>query len=152
MLAEPTLLDTDTLSELSRGHPAVTVRARAYLAEFARFTISAVTVFEGLRGYRRAIRAGKRFERQLQAFEALVAQCIVLPFDQDAADVAATILAAVPRARRTHLGDILIGAMAIARQLPLATRNRRDFRALSDASGLPLRLVDWATVAKRVSR
>ncbi len=84
---EPVVLDTDTLSELSRGHPVVRERALAYLAGFGRLTITAITVFERLRGYRLALRDGKPFERQLQAFEALVANCIVLPFDQEAASV-----------------------------------------------------------------
>jgi predicted nucleic acid-binding protein len=152
MLAEPVLLDTDTLSELSRGNPAVTARARAYLAEFGRLTISAVTVFERLRGYRQAIHAGKPFQRQMHAFEALSAQSVVLPFDDAAADVAATIWSAVSRAQRQHLGDILIAAIAVARQLPLVTRNRRDFEVFAKSSGLNLRLVDWAVTANRVTR
>ena len=152
MLAEPVLLDTDTLSELSRGNPAVTARARAYLSEFGRLTISAVTVFERLRGYRQAIRAGKPFQRQMHAFEALSAQSVVLAFDNDAADVAAAIWSAISRTQRQQLGDILIAAVAIARQIPLATRNRRDFEALAKASDLNLRLVDWTATAKRVSR
>ena len=73
MALEPVVLDTDTLSELSRGNAIVKARAAAYLVEFGRLTITAVTVFERLRGYRAAIRAGKPFERQLEAFEALVA-------------------------------------------------------------------------------
>ena len=59
-VAGPVLLDTDTLSELGRGNPTVNARARAYLMEFGRLTISAVTVFECLRGYRDALRAGSR--------------------------------------------------------------------------------------------
>jgi predicted nucleic acid-binding protein len=149
---EPVLLDTDTLSELSRGNPAVTARARSYLAAFGRLTISAVTVFERLRGYRQAIRAGKPFHRQLQAFETLVAECVVLPFDGNAADAAAVIWSAATRAQRQQLGDILIAATAVARQIPLVTRNRRDFDAFRRGSGLDLRLIDWATGAKRVTR
>lgn len=152
MLAEPVLLDTDTLSELSRGNPTVTARARTYLAEFGRLTISAVTVFERLRGYRDAIRAGKPFQRQMQAFEVLTAQSVVLPFDNDAAGVAATIWATITRTQRRHLGDILIAAVAVARQMPLVTRNRRDFDAFTKASGLSLRLVDWNLTAKRIKR
>ena len=140
----PVVLDTDTLSELSRGNPLVTERARAYLADFGRLTVTAVTVFERLRGYRLAIRDGKPFERQLQAFKALVANCIVLPFDQEAAEVAATLWSSVTRSQRQHLGDILIAAIAISRQLPLATRNRRDFESLARPSGADLRLVDWS--------
>lgn len=141
---EPVVLDTDTLSELSRGNPVVQGRALAYLADFGRLTITAVTVFERLRGYRVAIRAGKPFERQLQAFEALVASCIVLPFDQGAASVAAEIWSATTRSQRQQLGDILIAAVAVSRQLPLVTRNKRDFEGLAKAARIDLRLVDWS--------
>jgi predicted nucleic acid-binding protein len=132
------------LSELSRDNPFVRERARAYLADFGRLTITAVTVFERLRGYRIAIRGGKPFERQLHAFEVLVASCIVLPFDQEAANVAADIWASASRTQRQQLGDVLIAAVAVSRQLPLVTRNKRDFEGLTKASGVSLRLVDWS--------
>jgi len=141
---EPVVLDTDTLSELSRGNPVVKERALAYLSGFGRLTITAVTVFERLRGYRVAIRDGKPFEWQLHAFEALVANCIVLPFDQEAARVAADIWSGVARSQHQQLGDILIAAVAMSRKLPLVTRNKRDFEQLSKASGMDLRLVDWS--------
>ena len=144
---EPVVLDTDTLSELSRGNPVVQGRALAYLADFGRLTITAVTVFERLRGYRVAIRAGKPFERQLQAFEALVANCIVLPFDPGAASVAAEIWSATTRSQSQQLGDILIAAVAVSRQLPLVTRNKRDFEGLAKAARIDLRLVDWSRAA-----
>ena len=141
---EPVVLDTDTLSELSRGNPYVRKRALAYLAAFGRLTITAVTVFERMRGYRAAIRTGKPFERQLLAFETLAASCIVLPFDQAAAGVAAEIWSGVTRRQRQQLGDILIAAVAKSRQVPLVTRNKRDFEALTRASGVSLRLIDWS--------
>jgi len=150
--AEPVLLDTDTLSELSRGNATVHARARAYLAAFGRLTISAVTVFERLRGYRLALLAGKPFHVQLQAFQSLVRNCIVLPFDEDAADVSATIWSACTRAQRQQLGDILIAGIAVARQIPLVTRNRRDFEALGKVAAVHLRLTDWTIGAKRVNR
>ncbi|PYQ32086.1 MAG: hypothetical protein DMF56_03035 [Acidobacteria bacterium] len=144
MNRELAVLDTDTLSELSRGNPRVSKRALEYLTGFGRLTITAVTVFERLRGYRVAIRDGKPFERQMQAFEALVANCIVLPFDQEAARLAADIWSAVARRDRQKLGDILIASIAVSRQLPLVTRNKRDFERLSKASDLELRLLDWS--------
>jgi predicted nucleic acid-binding protein len=148
--SDPVLLDTDTLSELSRGSTAVVGVARTYLRAFGRLTISSVTVFERLRGYRQAIRAGKPFHRQLQAFEALVANSVVLPFDESAAAVSAGIWAACSRAQRQKLGDILIAGIAVARQIPLATRNQRDFEMLSKKADVSLRLVDWTVRAKRV--
>jgi predicted nucleic acid-binding protein len=148
MSLEPAVLDTGTLSELSRGNPVVTGRALAYLADFGRLTITAVTVFERLRGYRVAIREGKPFERQLQAFEALAANCIVLPFDQEAARVAADIWSAATRRHRQQLGDILIASIAVSRQIPLVTRNRRDFEPLAKAAGIDLPLLDWSAVRR----
>lgn len=144
MPAEPVLMDTDTLSELSRGNVHVNAHAKTYLAAFGALTISAITVFERLRGYRLAIRQGKPFHRQLQAFEALVGTCVVLPFDADAADVAGSIWSACTRAQRQDIGDILIASTAVARQIPLITRNRRDFEAFIRSAGLSLRLMDWS--------
>jgi predicted nucleic acid-binding protein len=143
MSAVPVLLDTDTLSEISRGHPAASVHARAYLARFGRFTITSITVFERLRGYRQAIAKGKPYQRHLHAFEALVESSVVLPFDEIAADVAATIWSTCSRAQRSGVGDILIAATAVARQIPLATRNRKDFTGLCSGAGIELELVDW---------
>lgn len=142
--AEPVLLDTDTLSELSRGNATVSALAQTYLRAFGRLTISSVTVFERLRGYQQAIRAGKPFHRQLQAFESLVQNSVVLPFDESAAGVSAAIWAGCSRAQRQQLGDILIAGIAVARQIPLATRNRHDFEGLSKTAEVPLRLVDWS--------
>jgi predicted nucleic acid-binding protein len=149
MNVEPAVLDTDTLSELSRGNPAVRERALEYLTDFGRLTITSVTVFERLRGYRLAIREGKPLELQMQAFEALVANCIVLPFDQEAAYVASDIWSAVARRQRHQLGDILIASVAVSRQLPLVTRNKRDFEGLSKASGVDLPLIDWSGARRR---
>ena len=148
--SEPVLLDPDTLSELSRGNATVAALAQAYLRAFGRLTISSVTVFERLRGYRQAIRAGKPLHRQLHAFETLVQNSVVLPFDESAAAVSAGIWAACSRAQRQKLGDILIAGIAVARQIPLATRNQRDFEMLSKKAEVHLRLVDWTARAKRV--
>lgn len=145
----PVLLDTDTLSEISRGNAIVHARARAYLLEFGRFTVSAITVFERLRGYRSAIAAGRPFQRQLQAFEGLVQACVVLPIDEVAADVAATIWSGSTRKARRSLGDLLIAAVAVTRQLPLVTRNHRDFEMFAKASGARLSLLDWTKPASR---
>ena len=148
----PLLLDTDTLSELCRGNQRVVDRARAYLGTHGRLTTSAVTVFERLRGYERAIQQGKAFDSQLQSFRALIGACVVLPFDSEAAATAATIWGHTTRSLRQQLGDILIASVAISRQLPLVTRNRRDFEALAKAARFELPIVDWTRAEAKRSR
>jgi predicted nucleic acid-binding protein len=149
---EVVVLDTDTLSELSRGNAIVQRRARDYLNSFGRLTITAITLFERLRGYRAAIRDGKPYEKQLAAFEALATNCVVLPFDEDAAAIAAVIRSAVSRNHRQKLGDILIASVAVARQVPLVTRNLRDFETFAKVSGVALRLDDWTKTARFARR
>lgn len=139
------LIDSDTLSELSRGHPRVTARARAYVQALGRLTISAVTVFERLRGYRSAIRQGKPFEVQLRQFQMLAAACIVMPVDTRVADAASTIWASVGARIRSKTGDILIAATASCHGLPLVTRNRADFEPMVHIEGIELTLLDWTT-------
>jgi predicted nucleic acid-binding protein len=73
----------------------------------------------------------------------------VLPFDREAASLAAEIWSAAARGQRRQLGDILIAAIAVSRQLSLVTRNRRDFELLAKASGVDLRLVDWSRGQRR---
>jgi toxin FitB len=138
------VLDSDTLSELSRGHPAVVERAREYLIRHGRLTVTAVSVFERLRGYRAALRAGRPYQAQLLQFESLVASSLVLPLDTAAADRAAAIWAAVDRRTRRAVADILIAAIASVHELPLVTRNRRDFASIAALNFVGLRLLDWS--------
>lgn len=142
MTAGPVVLDSDTLSELSRGHPRVRERARAYLTRHGRLTITAISVYERLRGYRAVLAEGKPYERELQQFELFVAASIVLPFDAAAADRAAVIWAALTRKQRQAFDDVLIAGIAVAHRLPLVTRNRRDFEPIVKL-GLGLTLTDW---------
>jgi predicted nucleic acid-binding protein len=137
------LLDSDTLSELSRGNPKVAERAAAYLHEHGRLMISSITVFERLRGYRVALSAGKPFDEHLRQFQAFVSTCRVLPVDTSVASHAALIWAGLGVRGRRALGDILIAATASAHGLPLATRNRRDFEPMVRIAGVRLVLSDW---------
>lgn len=143
MTDQSVLLDTDTLSEISRGRPRVVERAKVYLQRHGRLTISAVSVFERLRGYRAAILAGRPFAEHERSFRAFAATCRVLPVDAAVADEAANIWAVLGHKDRRGLGDILLAATASAHDMPLVTRNRRDFERMARAPGSRLRLLDW---------
>ncbi len=147
--AEPLVLDTDILSELCRGNPLVAAKADEYLGIHGRLTITAVTVFERLRGYQLAIRQGKPYQRQLSAFEALVSTCLVLPFDSDAADRAAILWGHLSRSQRTHFGDVLIAGIAASRQIPIVTRNRRDYEPMTKVAGVDLQIRRWSRAGTR---
>lgn len=63
------LLDTDIFSEITKGlNVTVTGHATAYRQAFSRYTISAVTFMEVVRGYQK-----KQATRQLQNFLTAVA-------------------------------------------------------------------------------
>jgi predicted nucleic acid-binding protein len=143
MTDRPVLVDTDTLSEFSRGSGPLLARARAYLERHGRFTFSAMTVFERLRGYFSALEDGRPLEAQLGQFERLVRLSVVLPIDSTVANEAAAIWAAVGVRKRKAVGDIFIAATALVHGLPLVTRNRRDFELLASLHGAELELIDW---------
>jgi predicted nucleic acid-binding protein len=144
-LSDPkTLLDADTLSEIARGHVGISARATRYLAEHGRLTLSAVTVFERLRGYRSAIARGRPYELHLRRFVALAERCEVIPVDASVADHAARIWSGVGARQRGALLDLLVVASASARGLAVATRNARDFVPLAKAAPSDVPLVDWA--------
>ena len=47
---QPSLLDTDILSELFKGNSSVKARASEYIGEHRRLTISLITKYEILKG------------------------------------------------------------------------------------------------------
>jgi len=140
---EAALIDTDTLSEISRANLRALAWAKKYLAEHGRLTVSAVTIFERLRGYRAAIQNGKPFRPQLLRFQALASTCRILDVDHAVADEAAILWAHLGARARSALGDILIAATASAYRMPLVTRNRRDFGVMAKIPGIELTLQDW---------
>ena len=77
------LIDTDIFSELGKGvNQAVTRHSTAYHAAFGRYTISATTVMEIVRGFQM-----KQATRRLHTFLANIAAEEDLPFDRGKASV-----------------------------------------------------------------
>ena len=147
MIDEVAVLDSDVLSLLSRGDARAQAWARGYLERHGRLTITSVTVFERLRGYHSALRAGKPYQAQLLSFQGLVASCVVLPLDTAAATTSALIWTHLHGRGRRILGDVLIAGIASACGRPLVTRNIRDFKPMATAEGVDLRIIDWSRPA-----
>ena len=133
------ILDTDVFSEITKGvNPTVAAHARAYRTLFARYTISAVTFMEVIRGYQK-----KQAARQLQSFLAAIVSEEVIPFDQTAAALAGRIAGDLERVGRPiGVADPMIAAIALAHGLELATGNVTHFRYIQQL-GYPLTLVNW---------
>lgn len=129
-----TLLDTDILSALMRQIPQASVRATAYLGDYAQLTISLVTRFEILRGLK-----AKNATSQLAAFESFCVKNEVLLITDDVVGVAADIYAELhSRGQLIPDADILIAATAMHHGLILATNNHRDFSRIGG-----LQLDNW---------
>jgi predicted nucleic acid-binding protein len=98
-------------------------------------TIAAVTLAELAAGPHATADGGERARRQdrLQRAEATFDP---VPFDAAAARAFGRIYAAVTaaggKARGPRAVDLLIAATAVAAELPLYTRNRRDFDELAE--------------------
>ncbi len=133
------LLDTDTLSEISKGiDQTVAGNATAYRKAFGRYTISSVTVMEIVRGLQR-----KQADRQLPGFLASIAREEVIPFDQSGAELAGRIAGDLERTGHPiGTADTMIAAIAVMHGLELATGNTSHFQYVQNL-GYPLTLVNW---------
>lgn len=135
MTARAVLLDSDTLSEIIKGRDVATQRqAQEYLVRHHRFQFSIITRYEILRG----LRAKDAFS-QIQAFDELCQNSIVLPLSEEIVVRAAAIFAALRKQGAIiDDGDILIAATAQVHDLALISNNLAHFRRIPD-----LRTESW---------
>jgi predicted nucleic acid-binding protein len=133
------LLDTDILSEIFKGiDPTVARNATAYRAAFGRYTLSAVTVMEVVRGFQ-----SKQATGRLQRFLTALASEEILPLDQPAAELAGRIAGDLDRAGQPiGRADPMIAAIALVHGLELVTGNTAHFQRIQQL-GYPLNLVNW---------
>jgi tRNA(fMet)-specific endonuclease VapC len=117
------LLDTDILSAVMKGNPAVIARASAYLDEHGALAFSLITRYEILRGLK-----AKKATAQLVAFDRFCEGCLILPLSDEIVVRAADIYAAL-KERGEPIGDadILIGASAQVHGLVVVTNNEDHF-------------------------
>jgi predicted nucleic acid-binding protein len=117
------LLDTsvliDALSGPGRSAPAL----RSAIAEGHRIRLSALVLYEWLRGPRRP--------EELAAQEALFPAAEAVPFGPTVAARAAQMYGETSRARGREI-DIALAASAIEREARIWTLNERDFEDIPD--------------------
>jgi tRNA(fMet)-specific endonuclease VapC len=133
------LLDTDILSEIGKSIDPVVVRnATAYRQAFGRYTFSAVSVLEVIRGFQR-----KQSVRRLQAFIASLPSMEVIPFAESAGVLAGQIAGELERiGQPIGIADSMIAAIALEHGLELVTGNTAHFQRVQQL-GYPLTLVNW---------
>jgi len=127
------VLDTNILSALMRQVPDA--KAVAWLDGQSRTSVwtTSITILE-IRFGLQIMAAGKRRSLLLEAFEKLLDQLghRIAPFDDEAADRAADLMALRQRKGRTvELRDTMIAGIVLARHASLATRNLAHFEDLS---------------------
>jgi tRNA(fMet)-specific endonuclease VapC len=129
------LLDTDILSEvLKQRHPVVARNAANYLQFHGRFSVSIVTRFEIVRGYKEKLAV-----RQLERFDVFCNHSRVLLATAAIFERAAELWASARRGGHPHGdADMLIAATALEHQLSLVTGNRPHFDWIPGIT-----VVDW---------
>lgn len=129
------LIDTDILSELLRGRNVhVLSRAQAYLGEHGRFTFSAITYYELLRGFR-----ARGAARQLQSFTQLAGSSEVIPISLAVLDRAAALWSdARHGGHPQNDADLIIAATALESGRVLVTGNVHHFAWVAG-----LKIDDW---------
>jgi tRNA(fMet)-specific endonuclease VapC len=135
------LLDTDTFSQVLRRYsPAIVFRTAAYLTEFDRLTISAITVTEIVKGWQKRQREDRvdRFISDLDTVE-------ILYLSLESHITIGRILADLERTGQPiGFADTAIAAIALQNNLTLITGNLNHYQRIVNL-GYPLNLETWKT-------
>ena len=127
------LLDTQACVSILRGHLGAQARMASHLP--SDLGVSMVSVFELFSGVEACRSPGKERAR----VELFLSPLILIPFDQEAARLAATIRRQLERqGRRIGPYDLLLAGQAISLDLTLVTENQREFSRIPN-----LRLESW---------
>lgn len=133
------LLDTDIFSEVLKGiDQRVVMKATTYLAQYGRFTISAITVMEIVKGFHKLQR-----EDRIKRFSSITSSVELLLVDASVADLAGRVAADLERAGQPiGRADPIITACALQHGLVLVTGNTRHYERIQSL-GYALQLDNW---------
>ena len=130
------LLDTDVISHLFRETAAPEVVAALRRYPMGERVTSAITVGEITYGFEKSGAGDARRELMERHF---LCRLQILPFDEAAARMYGKVRADLERRNHSlHGPDLRIAAIALSRDLVLATGNRRHYERVTG-----LRLLDW---------
>jgi tRNA(fMet)-specific endonuclease VapC len=133
------VLDTDIVSRLQRGDPAIAQRLADYPPEDVFTTI--ITVEEQLSGWYTLLRRARRATELVPVYERMtetvrfLRNVPILSFTRASAETYEELRARFPRRGRM---DLRIAAIAISHGAVLVTRNLRDFLEIDE-----LTVEDW---------
>jgi predicted nucleic acid-binding protein len=126
----PLVLDTNLLTAWRYRKTGVLRAIADYQSRLKLLpALTAITVHEALYGFENKVaKSGERDDRTKQdrvAVEQLISSCVVAPFDQRSAEIAAYIIPRLPKniSKQTLL-DGLIAAIALAHGYGIATNDR----------------------------
>ena len=123
-----TLIDTDILIDTARGNE----KAITYLQELedhAELTISSITQMELI--------VGCQNNSELKALEKFLERFVILPMSEDVSQVAVHVLKTYRLSHGLKIADALIASTAIAHNIPLISKNQRDYRFIKTLTLLP---------------
>ena len=127
------LLDTDILSELFKGHERVATEASAYIRQHGNITISAITKYEILKGLKT-----KKASKQISAFQTFCSLNDVLPITDAAIEKASDIYAELKEKGNLISDADILAAISMVNDYVLISNNTNHFSRIEG-----LRLDNW---------
>jgi len=144
-------LDNDVLNNWRTGNPSILAAIANYVSlAKAPPALTSITVFEMMHGFEKAILTqgtNDRLQHDLNYARELTGECLVLPFNNEAAAIAAFIFPRLSKKeRKNHWADVFIAATVVAHEHGIATRNEADFKLIATHIPVhypPLRIEVW---------
>jgi len=124
----PILVDTDVVIDFSRGD-ATAARTLAHLEAEHSIALSVVTKMELL--------VGCRNKTELQQLVRFLARYEIIDTEVSIVSIAAAMIEEYALSHGLQIPDALIAATAIALEIPLVTKNQRDYKFIHQLFLLP---------------
>lgn len=117
------LIDTDIISYFLKGDPIVSTHFEQYLEYYDTIEISLITYYEIISGL-----LAKNASSQLNVFESLASQSLILPLTQGSVRISSEIYGSLRKSgNRLDDIDLLIAGVALENDMVLVTNNLKHF-------------------------